>query len=123
MIRTGSERGLAAHRHGVDADNGIGAGGDQAAQRELTDDAEAQHGRGPTEREPRTNRGTETVPRDDGNSSLLRIEFRRQAPQPPTLVAEGQQFRRRMIAGKADAIARLPTLDVGATSTTVPAAL
>ena len=51
MIGAGRDGGKAAHGNGVNADNRLSAGRDQAAQGELTDDAEAQYGGGAAERD------------------------------------------------------------------------
>src|SRR5262249_15257662 len=52
-------------------------------------------------------------PGDAREGRLFRGEMIRHLPPPPAFVADGQELVRRMVAGVADAVARLQALDVG----------
>ena len=64
----------------------------QAPQRELADDAQAQHRGRTAQREAGPDRRPEAVAGDAGQGGFLAVEVRRQLPQPAALVADGQQF-------------------------------
>ncbi len=93
---------------------GCGAGRDQAAEGELADDAQAQHGGGAAEGDPGADGGAEAVAGDAGPGGFLGVEAGRQRPQLAAFVADRQQLGGGVVAGVTDAVARLPTLHVGA---------
>src|SRR5205085_12702935 len=70
VVGAGGGRRPAAHGHGVDADDRVGAGRDQRAQRELADDAEAEHGGGAAERDAGADGRTHAVAGDAGPGRL-----------------------------------------------------
>ena len=63
---------------------------------------------------PARMRGAQAVAGDAGQRRLLGVEAGGHPPQPAAFVAERQQFGRGVIAGIADAVARLPAADVRA---------
>ena len=84
------------------------AGRDQAAQGKLADDAQSQHGGGAAQRQAGADRRAQAVARDARHRRFLHVELVRQTPQSAAFVAERQQLGGGVIAGIADAIARLP---------------
>ena len=81
-------------------------------QRRLTDHAQTEDCKRSAQRQPGANRGAHAVTHDHGESGLLEIEIVGHFPQSAALVADRQEFRAGVVAGKADTIAGLPAGDV-----------
>ena len=90
VIGPRSQGRLAAHADGVDADDRVGTRGDQAAQRELADDTQSQHHRGPPQGQAGADRRPEAVARDARHRRLVEIEPGRHPPPAPALMANRQ---------------------------------
>src|SRR5262249_23483539 len=93
MIRTCCPGRLAPHADRVDTDDRIGAGGNQAAQAELSNDTQSEHGGGAAEGQPGPNRGTKPIPGDACQRCSFEIQIIWYFPPSAALVSQGQQFR------------------------------
>ena len=109
MVGAGGQGRLAAHGHGVDADDRVRPGGEQAPQGELADDAQAEHGRRAAEREAGADGRAQAVAGDAGDSAAFSESrssgsFHSRPRSWPMVSSSAEAW----LPGIADAVAGLP---------------